>query len=305
MIWIPGDEFTIGLKNKNPIKDEKPLHKVKIDGFWMDVTPVTNLQFKTFVDATGYITTAEKSSTFEKIMTLSGKQVPLVELLVLASRVLKQTGGPFSLNSNRSWWEWKSVANWKNPHGPESTIEGKDDHPVVQISWYDAVAYAEWAGKRLPTESEWEYAANGGQNDNLYTWGNEKFSKYASRSNIWHEKIPYKITKKDKYVRTTPVRKFKANDYGLYEMAGNVWQWCSDFYSHINYKQVGTELVDNSQSTTKSFPGEEHAIINVDGESSLLCHESYCKGCGITGRMKTSPDTSLNNLGFRCVMSNK
>ncbi len=301
MIWIPGDEFTLSFENKNSNKIEKPPHKVKVNGFWMDVTPVTNLQFKTFVDATGYITTAEKSSTLEESVTFPGTQAPLVELLILASRVLKQANGP-SLKSNKSWWEWKPVANWKNPQGPKSTIEGKDDHPVVQISWYDAVAYAEWAGKRLPTEAEWEYAASGGQNNNLYTWGNEKFSKYASQSNIWRLEIPYKITKTDDYLRTTPVRKFKANDYGLYEMAGNVWQWCSDFYNHINYQKAGTELVDNPQGTNQD---ELNPIKDVDRGTSFLCHQSYCKGCGITGTMKTSPDTSLNNLGFRCVKSNK
>jgi formylglycine-generating enzyme required for sulfatase activity len=306
MIWIPGGEFTMGSDNKDSKRDEKPPHKVKVDCFWMDATPVTNLQFKAFVDATGYITTAEKAPTLEEIMAqvLPGTPPPPPELLAPASLVFKQTEGPVSLKSNRSWWEWKLGANWKNPQGPGSTIEGKENHPVVQISWFDAVAYAKWAGKRLPTEAEWEFAAYGGKNDNIYTWGNEEFCEEAPQANIWQGEFPYKSVKVDGYVGTTPVKKFKPNGFGLYDMSGNVWQWCSDLYKDTYYQDVAAvaDAVVNPQGPVKSFdPEEPHAVKHVHRGGSFLCHRSYCKGYRITARMKTCPDTSLNHLGFRCV----
>lgn len=306
MIWIPGGEFTMGSDNISSKNDEKPPHKVKVDGFWMDVTPVTNRQFKAFVEATGYITTAEKAPTLKEIMAQvpPGTPPPRPDLLVPASLVFKMTSGPVSLKSNRNWWEWKPGANWSHPEGPESTIEGKEDHPVVQISWYDAVAYAEWAGKRLPTEAEWEYAAYGGHNDNIYTWGNEEFNENAPQANIWQGEFPYKSTKCKEYVGTTPVRAFKPNDYGLYDMAGNVWQWCSDLYHSGYYQEISKEVATNPQGSIKSFdPEEPHASKHVHRGGSFLCHHSYCKGYRITARMKTCPDTSLNHLGFRCAMS--
>ncbi len=212
MIWIPGGEFTMGSDNKESKNDEKPPHQVRVDGFWMDLTPVTNREFKAFVDATGYITTAEKAPSLEEIMAQvpPGTPAPSPERLVAASLVFKMTQGPVSLKSNRSWWEWKPGANWKHPEGPESTIEGKEDHPVVQVSWYDASAYAQWAGKRLPTEAEWEFAAYGGCNSNLYVWGNEEFNEKAPQANIWQGEFPYKSTKSKAYFGTTPVKTFKA-----------------------------------------------------------------------------------------------
>lgn len=194
MVWIPGGEFTMGSDNKDSKPDEKPPHKVKVDGFWIDATPVTNKQFKAFVEATGYVTTAEKAPTLEEIMAQvpPGTPPPAPELLVAASLVFKPTEGPVSLKSNRAWWEWKPGADWKHPQGPQSSIEGKDDHPVVQVSWYDANAYAKWAGKRLPTEAEWEFAAYGGNKDIVYIWGNEEFSEESPQANIWQGEFPTK-----------------------------------------------------------------------------------------------------------------
>lgn len=302
MIWIPGGEFTMGSDNKDSKKDEKPPHQVKVDGFFMDKTPVTNRGFQEFVAATGYVTTAEKAPTLEEIMAQvpPGTPPPPKELLIAASLVFKPSKGPVPLNSNRGWWEWKAGADWKHPLGPESSIEGKEDHPVVQISWFDAVAYAEWAGKRLPTEAEWEFAAYGGKKDILFVWGNEEFSEEAPQTNIWQGNFPYKSTKKD--YGTTPVNKFPPNGYGLYDMSGNVWQWCSDLYHANYYHEVAKDLSLNPLGAKTSYdPDEPYAKKHVHRGGSFLCHASYCKGYRITARMKTCPDTSLNHLGFRCV----
>jgi sulfatase modifying factor 1 len=307
MVWIPGGEFIMGSDHLESKKDEKPTHRVKVDGFWMDATPVTNRQFKEFVDATGYVTSAEKAPSLEEIMNQvpPGTAPPSAELLVPASLVFKPTTGPISLKSNRAWWEWKPGASWKHPLGPDSSTEGKEDHPVVQVSWFDAIAYAQWAGKRLPTEAEWEFAAYGGQKDITYVWGNDEFSEENPQINIWQGEFPYKSTKANGYIGTTPVKTYKPNHYGLYDMAGNVWQWCSDLYNVSFYKEEAKKEISTNPtgSTTSYDPEEPFAKKYVHRGGSFLCHRSYCKGYRITARMKTCPDTSLNHLGFRCVIS--
>lgn len=309
MVWIPGSEFTMGSSDIDAKSDEKPPHRVKVDGFWMDATPVTNRQFKEFVDATGYITTAEKAPTMEEIMAQvpPGTPKPPQEALVPASLVFKPPTKPVALHNHFVWWEWKPGADWKHPLGPESNLEGKEDHPVVQISYYDAVAYAKWAGKRLPTEAEWEYAAYGGQKDVKYVWGNDEFNEESPQANIWHGQFPNKSTKPDGYFGTTPVKTFKPNPYGLYDMSGNAWQWCSDLYHVSHYEEEAKkELSINPNGPKSSFdPQEPYASKHVHRGGSFLCHASYCKGYRISARMKTCPDTSLNHLGFRCAMSSK
>lgn len=307
MVWIPGGEFTMGSDNKDSKQDEKPPHKVKVDGFWMDAAPVTNRQFKEFVDATGYITTAEKPPTLEEIMRQvpPGTPPPAPELLVAASLVFKPSKGPMSLKNHKAWWEWKAGANWKHPLGPESSIEGKEDHPVVHMSYYDAIAYSKWAGKRLPTEAEWEFAAYGGKKEIVFVWGNEEFSEESPQANIWQGEFPYKSTKPYGYFGTTSVKTFKPNPYGLYDMAGNVWQWCSDLYHASHYQEETKKGISiNPTGPKTSFdPAEPYAIKYVHRGGSFLCHKSYCKGYRITARMKTCPDTSLNHLGFRCALT--
>jgi formylglycine-generating enzyme required for sulfatase activity len=307
MVWIPGGEFTMGSDHPDAKKDEKPSHRVKVDGFWMDITPVTNRQFKEFVDATGYVTTAERAPELAEIMSQlpPGTPPPAPELLVPASLVFKPTNGPVPLTNHHFWWEWVPGANWKHPLGPNSSIEGKEDHPVVHVSWDDANAYAKWAGKRLPTEAEWEFAARGGQDNILYVWGNEEFSEEKPQANIWQGIFPYKSTKPNGYFGTTPVKTYSPNRYGLYDMAGNVWQWCSDLYHYFYYQDESKkEISINPTGPTTSFdPQEPFASKRVHRGGSFLCHHSYCKGYRITARMKTCPDTSLNHLGFRCVMS--
>ncbi len=305
MVWIEGGEFTMGSNCPDAKRDEKPAHRVKVSGFWMDETPVTNRQFKEFVEATGYTTTAEKAPTLEEIMSQvpEGTPPPPPELLVAASLVFKPTDGPVPLTNNHHWWEWKTGANWKHPLGRESSIKGKEDHPVVHISWYDAVAYATWAGKRLPTEAEWEYAAAGGQDNVQYAWGIEEFSEENPQANIWHGEFPYKSTKPNNYIGTSVVKSYSPNPYGLYDMSGNVWEWCQDLYNATYYSEEAKNgLSINPQGPKTSFdPEEPYAVKYVHRGGSFLCHKSYCKGYRITARMKTCPDTGLNHLGFRCV----
>lgn len=305
MVWIPGGTFTMGSNDSDAKADEKPAHEVKVEGFWIDATPVTNKQFKEFVDATGYVTTAEKAPKLEEIMSQvpPGTPEPAPDLLVPASLVFKKAKGPVSLRNHFQWWDWVPGADWRHPEGPESSIIGKEDHPVVQVSWIDANAYAAWAGKRLPTEAEWEYAAYGGKKEVKYVWGNEEFSEEKPQANIWQGSFPYESSKENGMIGTTPVKKFPPNGYGLYDMSGNVWQWCSDYYHRFYYAQEAKNGVSlNPKGPETSYdPDEPYAKKHVHRGGSFLCHQSYCKGYRITARMKTCPDTSLNHLGFRCA----
>ncbi|PWU16099.1 MAG: formylglycine-generating enzyme family protein [Chlamydiae bacterium] len=305
MIWIPSGHFYMGSDHTDAKPDEKPQHLVQLDGFWIDETPVTNKQFKTFVDATGYITTAEKAPILEEIMKQvpPGTPLPDTNVLIPSSLIFKRTTHPVPLHNAAIWWEWKPGADWRHPLGPDSSIEDKENHPVVQVSWYDAQAYAEWIGKRLPTEAEWEYAARGGQEDFIYAWGKEEFSEEEPQANLWRGSFPYKSINECNYIGTTAVKSFPPNKYGLYDMAGNVWEWCSDLYHASYYKETPQK---NPQGAKESFdPQEPYAEKRVQRGGSFLCHASYCKGYRLTARMKTSPDTSLNHSGFRCVMTKK
>jgi len=245
MVWIPGGEFSMGSDNKDARVDEKPPHQVHVDGFWMDVTPVTNKQFKEFVEVTGYVTTAEKAPLLEEILSKvpPGTPAPPADLLVAASLVFKPSDKPIKLDNSNAWWEWKTGANWKHPLGPTSHLEAKEDHPVVQISFDDAKAFAKWAGKRLPTETEWEFAAYGGKKDIAFVWGNEPFSEENPQINIWRGIFPFKSSKPDGYYGTTPVTNFKPNSYGLFDMSGNVWQWCEDLYNVNYYKEEAKKKI--------------------------------------------------------------
>jgi sulfatase modifying factor 1 len=304
MVKIPSGEFMMGASDDEGRPDEYPQHKVKLDGFWMDVTEVTNAQFKKFVDATGYITTAEKKPDWNELKKQlpEGTAKPHDSLLVAASLVFTPPDHPVSLQDASQWWNWKKGADWKHPQGPESSIEGKDNYPVVHISWDDAMAYCKWAGKRLPTEAEWEWAASGGLTDNKYPWGNEDVESGRSKANTWQGSFPDKNTTRDKFYSAAPVRSFAPNNYGLYDMAGNVWEWCSDWYRPDYYAQQKNQTTINPKGPDESYDPMEPTVPKktVRG-GSFLCNASYCKGYRVTSRMKTSPDTGLEHTGFRCV----
>jgi sulfatase modifying factor 1 len=255
MVWVPGGEFTMGTTGDLGWPDEKPAHRVRVDGFWMDETEVTNAQFRAFVEATGYVTTAEKPPDVEELLRQRPPgTLPPPETPRPGSLVFVPTGGPVKLDDPTQWWKWTEGADWRHPEGPGSSIDGKDDHPVVHVSWDDAVAYARWAGKRLPTEAEWEFAARGGLDGKPYVWRDEPFSPEKPQANIWQGEFPWKNTALDGHERTAPVKSYAANGYGLYDMAGNVWEWCADWYDYRLYqRRAGGGAVVNPQGPERSY----------------------------------------------------
>ncbi len=306
MVYIPGGNFMMGGDNAQASKDEYPKHSVTISPFWMDETEVTNAQFKTFVDATGYVTTAERKPDWEELRkTLPpGTPPPPPEALMPASLVFHQTKEPVDLNNVNAWWQWVPGANWKNPLGPGSNISGKEKFPVVHVSWYDAMAYCKWAGKRLPTEAEWEFAARGGLKNNIYPWGNEHVSKGLPKTNSWEGEFPYLNQQKDGYIKSAPVKSYLPNPYGLYDISGNVWEWCSDWYDADYYQTLTNTTAVNPPGPEKSLdPREPHTPKKSLRGGSFLCNDSYCSGYRVARRMKSSPDTGLEHTGFRCVKS--
>lgn len=309
MVLIKGGRFWMGGDSIWGRADEFPKHQVEVSSFYIDQHEVTNRQFKSFVDATGYITTAEQKPDWEelKLQLPPGTPKPADDLLVAASLVFSPPDHPVSLENAYVWWKWVPGANWKHPEGPESNLNGKDNFPVVQVTWEDAQAYCRWAGKRLPTEAEWEFAARGGNNNFIYPWGNELVTKGKPKANVWDGIFPVKNTGLDGFVLAAPVKQFVPNLYGLYDMGGNVWEWVADWYTADYYSQCKVSgLVLNPTGPEKSFdPDEPFALKKVTRGGSFLCNDQYCSGFRIGARMKTSWDSSLNHTGFRCVVSVK
>jgi formylglycine-generating enzyme len=304
MVLIQGGEFQMGGDNKQASADEYPKHKVRVSPFWMDATEVTNAQFQAFVDATGYVTVAERKPDWEELKkTLPpGTPKPDESLLVPASLVFKATSGPVDLVDYSQWWSWKEGASWRHPQGPGSDLKGKEAHPVVQVSWEDAQAYCKWAGKRLPTEAEWEFAARGGLKDAVYAWGNEDIHQGMSKMNSWDGEFPYHNTQKDRFFTSAPVKSFQPNGYGLFDMSGNVWEWCNDWYDANYYKTLANTVADNPKGPAGSFdPDDRFTPKRSLRGGSFLCNDSYCSGYRVARRMKSSPDTGLEHTGFRCV----
>jgi formylglycine-generating enzyme len=304
MVLISGGAFDMGGDNEQASPDEYPKHKVTVDSFYMDVTEVTNAQFKKFVDATGYITTAERKPDWEELKKTvpPGTPKPSEEMLQAASLVFKQSSAPVNLNDYTQWWSWVPGASWKHPEGPNSTISGKENYPVVQVSWDDAMAYCKWTGKRLPTEAEWEFAARGGLTNNIYPWGNEHVNVGTAKANSWEGKFPYLNEQKDGFIKYAPVKNYTCNQYGLFDMAGNVWEWCSDWYNNNYYQTLQNSTTVNPKGPEKSYdPDEPHTPKRSLRGGSYLCNDSYCSGYRVARRMKSSPDTGLEHTGFRCV----
>jgi formylglycine-generating enzyme required for sulfatase activity len=307
MVWIPGGEFTMGTDAREGRPEERPAHRVRVDGFFMDATEVTNSEFRAFVAATGYVTTAEKAPSLEEIMSQSppGTSPPPPEKLVAGAMVFTPPAGRVDLNDVSHWWAWIPGANWRHPEGPGSTIEGRDNHPVVHVSWDDATAFARWAGKRLPTEAEWEYAARGGLRSKFYLWGDERPSGGRALANIWQGEFPHLNTATDGFARTSPVKTFPPNGYGLFDMAGNVWEWCADWYDHGLYpRRAGLGVIVNPVGPERSFdPSRPYEPLRVQRGGSFLCSDSYCSRYRPSARQGNSPDTGMSHVGFRCAMT--
>ena len=302
MILIKGDTFLMGSNDSEGHPDESPVHEVKINSFWIDITEVTNLQFKEFVDATGYVTTAEMKPDWNELKKDLPPNTPKPDesLLVPASLVFKKNENISNLNNHTQWWNWVKGANWRHPGGEGTSIDGKDNHPVIHVSWFDAMAYAKWKGRRLPTEAEWEFASRGGLKNNKYSWGNDpNLSKYA---NTWEGTFPKNNIKIDGFESTSPVKSYPPNNYGLYDMSGNVWEWCSDLYNFNYYSTLSNTIADNPKGPEKSFdPNEPYSEKRVVRGGSYLCSKSYCTGYRNSMRMKSTPDTGSMHTGFRTV----
>jgi len=304
MAWIPGGDFTMGTSSDTAWPDEKPAHTVHVDGYWMDRTEVTNAEFLRFVDATGYVTTAEKAPDMDEIVAQlpRGAPLPRAEDLVPGSLVFVATKGPVALGDASQWWRWTPGASFRHPEGPESTIVGRENHPVVHVSWFDATAYATWAKKRLPTEAEWERAARGGLDGKTYVWGDTKPSDTAIFANVWQGDFPWRNTAKDGFAGTAPVKSFAPNGYGLHDMAGNVWEWCSDWYRKDLYRSRAGTAVTNPHGPDKSVdPSRPEMPLRVQRGGSFLCSDDFCTRYRPSARQGGAPDTGMSHVGFRCA----
>jgi formylglycine-generating enzyme required for sulfatase activity len=309
MVWIPGGEFSMGARDPPDMddtvgmqatRDSRPIHRVYVDGFWMDETEVTNEQFAKFVKATGYVTVAERTPRAEDFPGAPP------ENLVAGSVVFAPPDHAVPLDNHFQWWSYVRGANWQHPVGPESSIKGKEKFPVVHIAYEDAQAYAKWAGKRLPTEAEWEFAARGGLTGQLYPWGNEfrKGGRFMTNSHQGH--FPNEDRGEDGFAGTGPVAKFPPNGYGLYDVAGNVWEWTSDWYRPDYYAQLAATgvVARNPQGPPASFdPSEPGEKKRVHRGGSFLCTDQYCSRYMVGTRGKGEISTGTNHLGFRCVSS--
>jgi formylglycine-generating enzyme len=297
MVWVPAGEFSMGTEEA-AFSDTRPIHRVALIGFWMDHTEVTNEQFETFVKATGYRTIAERKPRAEDYPGA------LPEKLVPGSIVFTPPGEPAPLDDYTRWWAFVPGANWRHPEGPESDIAGRGKHPVVHISYEDALAYAKWADKRLPTEAEFEWAARGGLDRKKYTWGDDFKADGKFHANSFQGNFPDKNTAEDGFPATAPVGSFEPNNFGLVDMAGNVWEWCSDWYRADYYQTLdaqGAVAGNPSGPADSSDPAEPGVKKRVTRGGSFLCTDQYCARYMPGGRGKEAPDTGTNHLGFRLV----
>ena len=292
MVWIRGGSFQMGT-NDPMFPDAQPLHNVTVNGFYMDEHEVTNAEYAKFVNATNYITVAERK--------LDPKDYPGVppESLVPGSGVFSPPNHKVSLDDPLQWWQYVPGASWRHPFGPNSSVEDVPNNPVVHISYEDAIAYAKWAGKRLPTEAEWEYAARAGRGNQTYYWGNELKPGGKWVANIYQGDFPNKNTSEDGYAGIAPVKSFPANPFGLYDMDGNVWEWCNDFYRPDYYQHSPS---NNPQGPSDSYdPDEPNAVKRVQRGGSFICSDQYCIRYKAGSRGKGEVQSGSNNLGFRCV----
>ena len=315
MAWIPGGEFLMGSEHKKAQLNEKPTHRVKVTGFWMDTTHVTNDQFAQFVKETNYKTTAEQVPDWEtvRVQLPPGTPRPAASVLVPGAMVFVGTKAKVNLNDYSQWWAYVPGANWRHPAGPQSNIDGKGNHPVVQVSYVDALAYAKWAGKRLPTEAEWEFAARGGLNQATYAWGDQLEPNGQMLANIWDVKkqaFPVISPKAGGAVGTTSVGTYPQNGYGLFDMTGNAWQWVSDWYRSdyfaMQSKEYGDKTIVNPKGPLDSYDPDDYGVPQnapkrVVRGGSFLCNEDYCQSYRPSARRGADPYSPMSHLGFRLV----
>lgn len=287
MIWVAGGTFLIGSDRFYP--EERPVRRESVRGFWMDAHPVTNAAFRAFVDATGYVTLAERPPD----PSVYADADP--SLLVPGSSVFRKPRGPVDLRDSRIWWDYLPGADWRHPEGPDSDLAGRDDHPAVHVAYEDAYAFAHWAGKALPTEAEWEFAARGGLEGATYAWGDDFMPDGRAMANTWQGRFPWENLKEDGYEGTSPVHAFPANGYGLYDMIGNVWEWTASLFAP---HAAG----DPAHSCCAASKLDHRFARRVVKGGSHLCAPNYCLRYRPAARQGQSVDTSTSHIGFRCIV---
>lgn len=316
MVWVPGGQFLMGSEHAMAQPNEQPTLHVRVHGFWMDATHVTNAQFRAFVDATGYVTTAERKPRWEDLAVQLPPDTPRPpdDALVPGAMVFIGTDNQVDLADYSQWWHFVPGADWRHPQGPASSIEGKDNHPVVQVSYEDALAYAKWVGKRLPTEAEWEYAARGGLEQATYAWGDELTPDGKSMANFWDVErkghFPVVSPKAGGATGTMRVGAFPPNGYGLSDMTGNAWQWTADLYRSdyfaMQKQRAGDALIDDPHGPADSWDMEDRTTVagaprRAIRGGSFLCNVEYCLSYRPSARRGNDPVNPMSHLGFRLV----
>ena len=310
MVWIPPGTFEMGWDGPEGRPDERPAHMVRLDGFWIDATEVTNTRFSAFVEATGYRTTAERPVDWSELQAQlpPGTPRPPDEVMKPGSMVFMPPAEPGSATGHADWWRWVPGACWRHPEGPGSSIIDRMDHPVVHVSWEDATAFAAWAGKSLPTEAQWERAARFGSKGSRFPWGDTLTPGGTHHANIWQGRFPHENSLEDGFMGTAPVGSFPPCKAGLVDMSGNVWEWTTDRYRADEYiRRVsklapGEACLNPTGPETSQDPRMPHATrTHVQKGGSFLCHASYCSSYRSSARMSSTPDSGLSHLGFRCV----
>jgi formylglycine-generating enzyme len=302
MVWVPGGTFTMGSNEHYP--EESPAHKVTVDGFWCDIYQVTNARFRRFVKDTGYVTVAER--------TPDAALYPDAQpgMLVPGSVIFSQPKGPVDLRNHYNWWQWTPGANWRCPEGPTSDLQGREMHPVLHVAWEDIETYAKWAGKEIPTEAEWEFAARGGLEGMSFAWGDELAPRGKMLANYWQGEFPWQNFALDRFERTAPVGSFPPNGYGLFDMIGNAWDWTVDWYidHHVTQasccapaSRLNPRNDDREGSIDPNAPGASIPRKVLKG-GSFACAENYCRRYRPAARMHHPIDTGTNHISFRCVV---
>lgn len=310
MVWIPKGSFLQGAvpQDKIAMMHEKPQHQVSVDGFFMDITEVTNAQFSKFVDETGYITVAEREIDWEEMKKQlpEGTAKPHDTILQPGSLMFKKTKTSVpNLYDFSQWWQWAIGVNWKHPTGVNSSLESKENYPVTHIAFEDAQAYCKWAGRRLPTEAEWEYAARANKENTTYFWGDDS-SLLPKKANTWEGEFPVFNTLEDGFERSAPVKSYPPNDFGLYDMAGNVWEWTMDWYNVNYYTELASvnTVIINPKGADKAYnPNNPYIQEKIIKGGSFLCSYTYCASYRVSSRMGSSRDSSSEHIGFRTVVS--